>query len=108
MTSPRRRRLLLLSFAVVVLALATATQASASSTGPAMPWDSAISALADNLTGTVAKGVVLIATAIAGIVWALTDHGTGLKRISQVALAGGVCAFAAQFITALGFSGVCF
>lgn len=70
-----------------------------------MPWDTALNAILDNLQGTVARVVILIATIIAGIMWALTEHSTGVKRLSQVIFAAGICLGAVSFLSGLGFAG---
>jgi len=70
-----------------------------------MPWDNALQALLDNLSGTVARLAILITIVIAGIMWAFTDHGTGMRRLSQIIFAAGIAMGAVSFLGALGFSG---
>ena len=77
----------------------------ASTGGPAMPWDTALQNLVDNLTGTVARLMIIAAIGIAGITWAFTEHGTGGRKISQIVFGGGVALAAVNFLTSLGFTG---
>lgn len=93
---------------IVFLALALPTLASASTAGPPMPWDTGLQNLVDNLTGTVARLLVIAAIVIAGVAWAFTEHGTGGRRISQIVFGGAVALAAVSFLTSLGFSGAVF
>ncbi len=104
MRSRRLRTLLVLAFAL----LCTAIPAHASSGGASMPWDSALQAILDNLSGTVARVVILILVVVAGIMWAASDHGTGIKRLSQIIFGAGIAMGAVSFLTSLGFVGALF
>lgn len=73
--------------------------------GTSMPWDEPLIRIQENLTGPVASAVIIIAVALAGVMWALSDHGTGMRRVSQIIFGSGVALGAVQFVTALGFSG---
>ena len=53
----------------------------------------------------MASAIIIIAVALAGVMWALSDHGTGMRRVSQVIFGAGVALGAVSFVTALGFSG---
>jgi type IV secretory pathway VirB2 component (pilin) len=85
--------------------LAGAQAAMATSSGPSMPWDVPLIRIQENLTGPVASAVIIIAVALAGVMWALSDHGTGMRRVSQVIFGAGVALGAVSFVTAIGFSG---
>lgn len=93
---------------IVALALVLASVASASTSGPPMPWDTGLQNLVDNLTGTVARLLVIAAIVIAGVAWAFTEHGTGGRRISQIIFGGAVALAAVSFLASLGFSGAVF
>ena len=93
---------------IVVLALALPNLAAASTAGPPMPWDTGLQNLVDNLTGTVARLLVIAAIVIAGVAWAFTEHGTGGRRISQIVFGGAVALAAVSFLASLGFSGAVF
>lgn len=90
---------------LLALAVVAAAPAHASGGGPAMPWDSPLQSLADNLTGPLARVVVLIAAGVAGLTWALSDHGSGAKKVGQLVMGGAIMVFAAQFLTGLGLGG---
>ena len=85
--------------------LVTAPAAFATTGGTSMPWDEPLIRIQENLTGPVASAIIIIAVALAGVMWALSDHGTGMRRVSQVIFGAGVALGAVSFVTALGFSG---
>ncbi|MCP3962337.1 MAG: conjugal transfer protein TrbC [bacterium] len=93
-----------LSLACLVLLLFPGT-AFASTGGPAMPWDTGLQNLVDNLTGTVARLMIIAAIVVAGITWAFTEHGTGGRKLSQIVFGGGVALAAVSFLANLGFTG---
>ena len=77
----------------------------ASTAGAGMPWDQGLNNLVDNLSGTVARLMIIAAVVIAGITWAFTEHGTGGRKISQIVFGGGVALAGVSFLSALGFTG---
>ena len=87
------------------LLAAAAPPGLATTGGTAMPWDQPLIRIQENLTGPVASAIIIIAVALAGVMWALSDHGTGMRRVSQVIFGAGVALGAVSFVTALGFSG---
>jgi len=95
-------------FFIFTLTLATALPVHAAGGGPAMPWDNALQNILQNLSGTVARTVIAIATVLAGIMWAFTEHSTGVKRLSQIIVAAGICLEAVSFLGSLGFTGALF
>jgi type IV secretion system protein VirB2 len=86
--------------ALAALWMISSPAAFATTGGTSMPWDEPL-----NLTGPVASAIIIIAVALAGVMWALSDHGTGMRRVSQVIFGAGVALGAVSFVTALGFSG---
>ena len=98
-----KRRSLGPKMLAVVLLSVLAVSFFASSGGQPMPWDTGLSRLVDNLTGTVAQLLILAAVVISGLLWAFTEHNTGARRISQIVFGGAVSLGAASFLTALGF-----
>ena len=94
-----------LTFAVFLVTLALPSVTLASTGGPAMPWDTGLQNLVDNLTGTVARLMIIAAIVVAGITWAFTEHGTGGRKISQIVFGGGVALAAVSFLAGLGFTG---
>ena len=91
--------------ALAVLWVVTSPVAFATTGGTSMPWDEPLIRIQENLTGPVASAIIIIAVALAGVMWALSDHGTGMRRVSQVIFGAGVALGAVSFVTALGFSG---
>ena len=82
--------------------------AHAAPAGPAMPWDTGLQALIDNLTGTVARLLTIAAIVVAGLAWSFTEHGTGGRKISQIVFGGAVALAAVTFLAALGVAGAVF
>ena len=82
--------------------------ANAAAAGPAMPWDTGLQALIDNLTGTVARLLVIAAIVVAGLAWSFTEHGTGGRKVSQIVFGGAIALAAVTFLAALGFAGAVF
>ena len=91
--------------ALAALWVLSAPAAFATTGGTSMPWDEPLIRIQENLTGPVASAIIIIAVALAGVMWALSDHGTGMRRVSQVIFGAGVALGAVSFVTALGFSG---
>lgn len=100
----KARRLIPL-LALLALTFAFPGISLASGSGPSMPWDTGLQALVDNLTGTVARLMVIAAIVVSGITWAFTEHGTGGRKISQIVFGGAIALAAVSFLAALGFSG---
>jgi len=90
-------------FALVLLFVPGVAQAAGG--GPAMPWDTGLNNLVDNLTGTVARLMIIAAVVVSGITWAFTEHGTGGRKLSQIVFGGGIALAAVSMLTALGFTG---
>ena len=91
--------------ALAALWVVTSPAAFGTTGGTSMPWDGPLIRIQENLTGPVASAIIIIAVALAGVMWALSDHGTGMRRVSQVIFGAGVALGAVSFVTALGFSG---
>lgn len=89
----------------LLLSLLSAAPALAASGGPAMPWDPALQALVDNVSGTVVHLVLLGLMAIAGIVWAASDHSQGIRRLSQIIFGGALAVEAVAVLSSLGLGG---
>ena len=87
-----------------VLGLAPAV-AHAATSGPAMPWDGPLALIRDSLSGTVAHIVITVAIILTGILFALGEEGSGMRRVAGIALGGSLALGAITFMTALGFAG---
>lgn len=73
--------------------------------GTAMPWDTPLQNLLNNLTGPTARALVLIAIVACGLLWAFTRNEEGLKRLGQVAFGGAIAMGAVAMLASLGFAG---
>lgn len=94
-----------LLFGVAFITL-TAPAARASTAGAApMPWDTPLQNLLNNLTGTTARALVIIAIVACGLLWAFTRNEEGLKKLGQVAFGGAIAMGAVAMLASLGFSG---
>lgn len=90
---------------VCLLALALASGAEAAG-GAAMPWETPLQALADSITGPVARAVGIIAIAITGLGVAFAEGGSWVRRglgiVFGLAIAFTASTFAVSFF---GFTG---
>ena len=74
--------------------------------GSPMPWDTALESIGSNVTTTVARWGVIIATVVAALSWAWSQHqGEGGSKATRVIFGGSVAVGAVSFLAALGISG---
>ena len=66
-----------------------------------LPWDQPLQTIQGDLQGTVAHAATTIAVIAAGMMWTFTEHGTGARKVSAVALGGAAALGATQLVTAL-------
>jgi type IV secretory pathway VirB2 component (pilin) len=66
-----------------------------------LPWDQPLNTIQNDLQGTVAHAATTIAVIAAGLTWTFSEHGTGARKMSAVALGGAGALGATQLITAL-------
>jgi type IV secretion system protein TrbC len=97
----------LAGFAALVV-LASADAAMATPAGTAMPWDTPLTNLLNNLQGTVARIAITVAIVVTGLVFAFGEAGSGLRRVAAIALGGALALGALTFMTALGWVGATF
>jgi type IV secretion system protein TrbC len=102
--SPHRgmRQLATRFAAAVALLMLGASRAWAA--GPAMPWDTALDNLLNNLSGPTARALVLVAIVGTGLLWAFTRNEEGLKRVGQIAFGGAIAMGAVTLFANLGFT----
>jgi type IV secretory pathway VirB2 component (pilin) len=62
--------------------------------GGALPWDGPLTTLQNDLQGPVAHAVITAAIIGTGIMWSVSEHGTGVRKMSALAF-GGSCALGA-------------
>jgi type IV secretory pathway VirB2 component (pilin) len=94
------------AFGMVTLvwpAMAFATTSSAT-----LPWDATLTTLQNDIGGPVAKAVVTAAVVGTGLMWGVSEHGTGVRKASAVAFGGATALGAATFMGALFGTGALF
>jgi type IV secretion system protein VirB2 len=88
-----------LTFLFVV---AGADAAFATPAGAAMPWDTPLTNLLNNLQGTVARIAITVAIVLTGLIFAFGEAGSGLRKVMGIAFGGALALGALTFMTALG------
>jgi type IV secretory pathway VirB2 component (pilin) len=86
--------------------IATATilwpaHAWAAGVGGALPWDAPLTTLMTDMQGPVAHAVTTAAVVGTGIMWGVSEHGTGVRKLSSVAFGGATALGATQLMTVL-------
>jgi type IV secretion system protein TrbC len=84
-----------------VLTIAWPARALAATTGGTLPWDAPLTTLQNDLQGPVAHAVTTAAIICTGIMWSVTEHGTGVRKMSAVAFGGSAALGAATLMTTL-------
>src|SRR5580658_8880208 len=80
-------------FSILTIAL-PARAFAAVAAGGALPWDTPLTTLQNDLQGPVAHAVITAAIIGTGIMWSVSEHGTGVRKMSALAF-GGSCALGA-------------
>ena len=94
-----------LTFLCVVVG---ADAAFATPAGAAMPWDTPLTNLLNNLQGTVARIAITVAIVLTGLIFAFGEAGSGLRKVMGIAFGGALALGALTFMTALGWVGAAF
>ena len=102
------RSALWIAIVATLFVLAGADPASATPAGTAMPWDTPLTNLLNNLQGTVARIAITVAIVVTGLVFAFGEAGSGLRRVASIAFGGALALGALAFMTALGWVGATF
>ncbi len=88
-------------YALGVLTIVWPAKALAAVAGGALPWDGPLTTLQTDLQGPVAHAITTAAVIGTGIMWSVSEHGTGVRKMSSLAF-GGACALGAtQLMTTL-------
>ncbi len=69
--------------------------------GGALPWDGPLTTLQTDLQGPVAHAVTTAAIIGTGIMWSVSEHGTGVRKMSSLAFGGSCAHGATQLMTTL-------
>jgi type IV secretory pathway VirB2 component (pilin) len=91
-----------MSYACGVLTIALPARAFAAvAGGGVLPWDAPLNTLQTDLQGPVAHAVTTAAIIGTGITWAVSEHGTGVRKMSAIAFGGAAALGATTLMTAL-------
>jgi type IV secretory pathway VirB2 component (pilin) len=83
------------------LTIAWPLRAMAATTTGTLPWDSTLTTLQNDLQGPVAHAVTTAAIIGTGIMWSVSEHGTGVRKMSALAFGGSAALGASTLMTAL-------
>ena len=96
------------SAGALLLGMLMATQAHATAmagaTTGSLPWDGPIASIVNDLSGPIAKGFIIAAIVVTGLMWAFGEHGSSMKKVMGIA-AGGALALGAVSFVGAGFFG---
>ena len=90
-----------LAYAFGVVTIVWPASAFAAVAGGVLPWDLPLTTLQTDLQGPVAHAVTTAAIIGAGIMWSVTEHGTGVRKMSALAFGGSCALGATQLMTTL-------
>src|ERR1700691_5748463 len=91
-----------IGYGVSILTIALPARAFAAvAGGGVLPWDATLNTLQTDLQGTVAHAVTTAAIIGTRISWAVTEHGTGVRKMSALAFGGAAALGATTLMTAL-------
>lgn len=93
-TNTVRKHAARVAYASAVLTIAWPARVLAATAGGTLPWDAPLTTLQNDLQGPVAHAVTTAAVIGTGILWSVSEHGTGVRKMSAVAF-GGSCALGA-------------
>jgi type IV secretion system protein TrbC len=97
MSKVYRRLLQLWTWAMVLAPI----KAYAAIAGGALPWDTPLMTLQNDLQGPVAHAITTAAIIGTGLTWSFSEHGTGTRKMSAVAFGGAAALGATQLMTTL-------
>jgi type IV secretory pathway VirB2 component (pilin) len=90
-----------LGYGVGLLTIAWPARVLAATAGGTLPWDSTLTTLQTDLQGPVAHAITTAAIIGTGITWAVSEHGTGVRKMSALAFGGAAALGATTLMTAL-------
>jgi type IV secretory pathway VirB2 component (pilin) len=90
-----------LGYGFGILTIALPARAFAAVAGGVLPWDAPLTTLQTDLQGPVAHAITTAAIIGTGITWAVSEHGTGVRKMSAIAFGGAAALGATALMTAL-------
>src|SRR6201998_92724 len=91
-----------LGYGVSVFTIALPARAFAAvAGGGVLPWDQPLNTLQTDLQGPVAHAITTAAIIGTGLMWSVSEHGTGVRKMSAVAFGGSAALGAATLMTTL-------
>ena len=64
------------------------TSAAMASTAGNMPWDTPLTNIQQDLSGTVAHVFIIVAIVATGLMWAFGEHGSSMRKVMGIAAGG--------------------
>jgi len=99
--SSMRRLATQVACAYGVVTIAWPLRVLAATTADVLPWDTPLTTLQNDLQGPVAHAVTTSAIIGTGIMWSVSEHGTGVRKMSAVAFGGAAALGATTLMTTL-------
>jgi type IV secretory pathway VirB2 component (pilin) len=90
-----------LGYAIGIITIVWPAQAMAATAGGVLPWDAPLMTLQTDLQGPVAHAITTAAIIGTGLTWSVSEHGTGVRKMSAVAFGGAAALGAATLMTTL-------
>ncbi len=76
--------------------------------GGTYPWDPTLTSLQADMQGPVAHTIVTAAVIGTGLMWGVSEHGTGIRKVSGVAFGGALALGATTFMNTAFAGGALF
>jgi type IV secretory pathway VirB2 component (pilin) len=90
-----------MGYGLSVLTIAWPARVLAATAGGVLPWDQPLTTLQTDLQGPVAHAITTAAIIGTGIMWSVSEHGTGVRKMSALAFGGSAALGATTLMTAL-------
>jgi type IV secretion system protein TrbC len=90
-----------LGYAAGIVTIAWPARVLAATAGGTLPWDAPLNTLQTDLQGPVAHAITTAAIIGTGLMWSVSEHGTGVRKMSAVAFGGSAALGAATLMTTL-------
>ena len=90
-----------IGYAAGILTIAWPVRVLAATAGGTLPWDAPLTTLQTDLQGPVAHTITTAAIIGTGLMWSVSEHGTGVRKMSAVAFGGAAALGSATLMTTL-------